>query len=159
MLVSTFIDYYDEFLDKECVYERLKSDRVSLSDFNPYRYTLILGETCIDFIVRDGEIILGDKLLKFGVKFGKNAVKVRCDMKDHFIYCVCRIYPYKDMNSLNSRKESLLMVVQNMDKELNFTKIPIHGLDSKFWLNINLKTLNLANQLKGEIVAHYLKKQ
>ena len=157
MVVSTFIDYYDEFLDKEVVYERLRSDKLELSDLNAYRYTLIVGVTCMDFIYRDGKIIMGNELVKYGTPFGRNMVKVKCEMPEYLTHSLCRIIPYKDLSELNKRKNSLLIILQNMDKELNFIKLPIYLEDSKIWLNVNLKSYNLEKILNGNLIASYLK--
>lgn len=156
MIESTFIDYYDQYLDKNKYFTRLKSDKLSLSDFNAYRYTLIVGTTCFDFVYRDGEIIMGEKLVDLGAITQKGCVKIKCLMEDYFTNVICRYEPYPDLNGFNSKNESLVCIIQNKDKIYNTQKNVKFGNDSDLFINPKLKSLNFDGVLNGEIISFIL---
>lgn len=155
MIISTFIDYYDEFVDRDVIFERMKSESVQLSDFNVYRYTLILDTLCRDFIVRDGKIILGDELLKYGTPTPLG-VKIKCEFENYFTSCICDTKPYFDATKFNANHKTKLCIIQNMDSIYNTEKRPF-GLDSLFIPEPNLKKLGFEKVLKGYVVAGNLK--
>lgn len=140
MIISEFEDYYDPLIPSDIILERLNSDNVVLSEFNAYRYTLIIGDVCRDFIVRDGKIIIGYELKKYGVTIN-NQVKIRCDLPNYFTHANCKVFPYIDSGKLNSKLNTSLLIIQNMDPIYNVVQKP-YGLDSKIYRNICLKTLN-----------------
>ena len=155
MVISTFSDYYDPFIDMDVVFDRMKSESFMFSDFNVYRYTLILDNVCRDFIVRDGRIIMGDEISKYG-QVTTLGVKVKCEYDDYFTHCICDVKPYNDVTGFNKHFETKLCIIQNMDPIYNKEKRPF-GLDSKFIPEPRLVSLGFDKVLPGHIVAGNLK--
>lgn len=154
------MDYFDHLIDKEKLLSRLEfCDEVRV---NNYRYTLIIGVNCFDFIIRDGKpIMLYSDKTQFKVMISEHRALYRAEMSGYFTHFIGRLKPYNDSNGLCKRLGVSHVVLQDFGKDLESNssdvKTPKYDLSCKIYKNPILSKLGFNNDiLNSEVISNII---
>lgn len=151
-------DYFDSFLNESTNFERDVVD--SFDEPNSYRYSLVVKRNIFDFVLRDGDVYIGKKIVDIGTHVKGDIYKVVGYESNHFTYFTMRTNNYFDKNNLCEHFNANILIIQNQDKANNILNpriIPSFGLDSRVWLNPNLSEIGFnQSNFDPKIIANIL---